>query len=154
MVWPFNVRSSEPIGFFGEWAVFITNQDNKLLCYMVSIPNSSKTNRDNRGEPFVTIIKERNREVPEINVSVGYLINDNIGSIELEVKNDKYPLINFQDKAWAYDTEDDKHIIEKLLTSATFIIHSKDNRERYSVDAYSLNGFTEAYKSIMLLCKN
>lgn len=152
--WFFNAQSSEPVGFFGDWAVFTTYQDNKTLCYTVSIPNSSKTNCNNRGEPFITIIKERNKEIPEINVSTGYIINDGIGSIELQVKHNKYPLINFQDRAWAYDTEDDKAIIENLLTSATFVIYSIGEKDKYSIDVYSLNGLTDAYNTIMSLCKN
>lgn len=154
MMWSFDARSNEPIDFFGDWAVFATYQDNKLLCYTISVPSSSKTDYNNRGKPFITVIKERNKTIPEINVSVGYIISDSVGSVELQVKNDKYPLINFQDRAWAYDMEDDKAIIENLLKSATFAIYSKNDANKYSIDIYSLNGFVEAYNTMMLLCKS
>ena len=142
----------EPTDLFGDWAVFETIQNNKTLCYAMTIPQSSRTDYENRGKPFVTLIKEKGSENVEINVSVGYVINDNIGSVELQVKNDKYPFINFQDRAWAYDMEDDKAIVKQLLESAVFNIYSRSDSGKYSMDVYSLNGFNSSYKRINELC--
>ena len=118
----------------------------------MTIPQSSRTDYENRGKPFVTLIKEKGSKNVEINVSVGYVINDNIGSVELQVKNDKYPFINFQDRAWAYDMEDDKAIVKQLLESAVFNIYSRSDSGKYSMDVYSLNGFNSSYKRINELC--
>ena len=146
-------QKGEPVGIFGDWVVFETFQDNKTLCYAMTIPQSSKTNYENRGKPFFTIIKEKNSDKVELNVSVGYIINDSIGSVELQVKNNKYPFINFQDRAWAYDVEDDKAIIEQFLESAVFNVYSKSNNNKYSMDIYSLNGFSSSYEKMNELCK-
>lgn len=145
--------AGEPVDIFGEWSVFTTFQDGKTLCYAMAIPNNSKSNIENRGGSFVTIIKEKNTKNIEFNVSVGYLINDDIGSIEVQIKNNKYPLINFKDRAWAYSAEDDVNIINNLLNSAIFTIYSKSANDRYSVDIYSLNGFSKAYDKVIKLCK-
>lgn len=143
----------EPSFIFGDWTVFETIQDNKTLCYAMTIPQSYKTDYENRGKPFFMIIKEKNSKNIEINVSVGYNISDSIGSVELQVKNNKYPLINFQDRAWAYDIEDDINIINYFLESAIFNIYSKSDMGKYSMDIYSLNGFNSSYKKINELCK-
>ena len=146
-------QNGEPVGIFGDWVVFETFQDNKTLCYAMTIPQSSKANYENRGKPFFTVIKEKGSNNIELNVSVGYIISDNIGSVELQVKNDKYPFVNFQDRAWAYDVEDDRAIIEQFLGSAVFNIYSKSDNNKYSMDIYSLNGFSSSYRKINELCK-
>jgi hypothetical protein len=119
----------------------------------MAIPDNYKSNIENRGEPFFTVIKEKSEKGAELNVSVGYIINDNLGSIEVQIKNNKYPLINFRDRAWAYSVEDDSNILNDFLDSAIFTVYSKSENDRYSVDVYSLNGFNEAYKKVLQLCK-
>ena len=145
--------ANEPVNIFGEWSVFTTFQEGRTLCYAMTIPNNSKTNIENRGRPFVTVIKEKNSDKAEFNVSVGYMINDEIGSIEVQIKNNKYPLINFKDMAWTYSSEDDSNIIDDFIASAIFTVYSKSKNNEYSIDIYSLNGFSKAYKNILKLCK-
>lgn len=146
-------KANEPIDMFGDWVVFKTIQENKTLCYAMALPQSSKTNYNNKGKSFVNIIKEFGNNNIELNTSVGYIINDSIGSVEIQIKNNKYPLVNFQDRAWAYDIEDDKNIINNLLNSASFTIYSKSKSDKYTIDIYSLNGFKEAYNKIIDICK-
>lgn len=148
-----SVETGEPVDMFGDWAVFEVAQNNKTLCYAMTIPQNSKTNYENRGKPFFMIIKEKNSPNVEVNASVGYKINDNIGSIELQIGNNKYPFINFRDRAWAYNIEDDEAILQQFIKSAVFNVYSRASDNRYSMDIYSLNGFANSYNKINELCQ-
>ncbi len=151
---PVSGRSSEyePLSVYGEWAIFKTTQDGKVLCYAMNIGEKSKSNYANRGVPFFLLIKQKGIPAVEVNTSVGYIINDTAGSCEIEINNKIFPLINFMDMAWAYSLEDDESILEEFKKSAVFSIYAKSTTDKYSLDIYSLNGFKEAYQEIQNLC--
>lgn len=144
---------SEPLNIFGEWVVFSTIQENNTLCYAMTVPERTNTNYQDRGKPFFLIIKQLGDDNVEINTSVGYIVKDKIGSIEIQINDRKFPLLNFQDKAWSYSIKDDKNILEEFQNSAVFSVYGLSHNDKYSLDVYSLNGFYEAYQEINNLCK-
>ena len=145
--------NGEPMDVFGEWTVFRTVQDNKTLCYIMNIPQSKQSDYERRGEPFFMVIKEAGAKSAEINTSVGFIISDYVGSIELDINNNRFPLLNAKDKAWAYNVNDDANIIKSLMKNALFTIYSVSENGRYAMDIYSLLGFKEAYEAMDNMCK-
>ena len=147
------VWAGQPLAIFGDWTVFTNvNRKNRLLCYTVSIPQKRYDNFNKRGQSFFTVIIEKGKEEPEIYLSHGQVWRKGIRNAELDIVKRKFPLYTYEDKAWAYNTYDDKNIIEELSKSAMFSMTVDFYGNKKSIDIYSLNGFNESLEEIKKLC--
>ncbi|MBR2141375.1 MAG: hypothetical protein IJ853_03375 [Rickettsiales bacterium] len=143
-----------PTKVYGDWYIFRTvNNKKKLLCYMVSIPQKRYDNFNKRGQSFFSIIYEKDKPNPEIFLSFGQIWKRGIASAKLDIVKRKFPVYTYDDKAWAYNTFDDKNIIKELSKSAIFTVNIDFNNNKSLIDIYSLNGFNEAYKEITTNCE-
>ena len=149
----FEVKADPPLSIFGDWTVFRTvSKKNELLCYAVSIPQKRYDNFNKRGQSFFAIIQEKGKEEPEIYLSYGQIWKRGVKYAELDIVKRKFPLYTYEDKAWAYNSYDDKNIIKELSKSAIFSLSVDFNGDKKLIDIYSLNGFNESLEEIIKLC--
>lgn len=148
------VKADQPIAIFGDWTIFkVINDKNKMLCYMVSIPQKRYDNFNKRGQSFFSVIIEKDKNNAEIYLSYGQIWRKGIKDAELDIAKRKFPIYVYEDKAWAYNKIDDENIIEELKKTAVFTVNVDFNSNKSLIDIYSLNGFNEAYKEIINICK-
>jgi invasion protein IalB len=55
--------------------------------------------------------------------------------------------------AWAHDSAQDKDMIERMKAKSTMTVKGTSVKNTYSIDSYSLSGFTSAFKRMKELCQ-
>ena len=152
----FNVQNSfavEPEAIFKDWSVFKIKQDNKDICYIASTPINREGNYRKRGEPFATIIRVKGSNYDEVNFSSGYIYGKE-KNVEIAIKNKKFVLFTYEERAWASDKEADSEIIKEMKNGYKMTLQGYSTMNTYSKDTFSLLGFTDAYNKMVSLCSN
>ncbi|MDR2760533.1 MAG: hypothetical protein LBB09_01660 [Rickettsiales bacterium] len=144
----------EPLAIFGDWYFFkYVNSESKLICYIMSAPKSRYDNFNKRGQSFFTIIQENGLDYQEIYLSFGINYNKNITSAELEIAKHKFPILAFEDKAWAYNKTDDGEIMSKIGGAVFFSVVVSFENGKNLMDVYSSIGFAEALEYLKKNCR-
>ena len=148
-------HNGQPTHIFGDWYLFrVVNDKQRLLCYMMSLPQKRYDNFNKRGQSFFSILVEKDKtNDPEVFLSYGHIWKKGIKSAELDIVKRKFPIFTYEDKGWAYNKLDDKSIIDELKKSAIFTVNINFNGDKSLIDIYSLNGFNEAYTELINNCK-
>lgn len=140
---------------FRDWTVFTIQQDGARVCYVTSAPISKKGNYKRRGEPYL-LVTHRGKDKAEISVSSGYPYKQG-SDVKLSVgkkftsslfTTDETPNI-----AWAESEEEDANIVQHMIKGSDLEVRGNSRLGTYSVDTYSLMGFTSAYKRMKSLCE-
>jgi hypothetical protein len=119
---------------------------------MVSYPNRKTGNYNNRGEPYAMVTNIAGQAV-EISVTSGYPYKKNteprliIDGIEHRLSMTK------GETAWFKTDEYDATAIEKMKKGYKLRVKGTSQIGTYSIDSYSLIGFTDAYNKMTKLCK-
>ena len=147
-------QSYNPIAIFKKWFVFKVIKDKKTHCYTIATPQKKDGTYNVRGEPFFMVIgKEHSgKNEMEIHGSSGYMFHGTDPNSEIDIMKKKFPLLAIDDKYWAYNPFDDKNIIVELNKAPFFNIMGFSKDQEYSLDIYSLDGFSEAYEKVLELC--
>ena len=136
---------------FDDWHVLSTTQNEEQLCYIASIPKKQQGNYKKKGEAFllVSLFKDRN---PEVSISSGYPYKDG-SSVKFDIDKTKYSLKELQgERAWAKNENDDKEIILAMKKSNMLFAKGTSDDGTYSIDSYSLKGFSKAFAKMQSLC--
>jgi hypothetical protein len=119
----------------------------------MSVPKSRYDNFNRRGQSFFTIIQENSLDYQEMYLSFGVNYNKDITSAELEIAKHKFPILAFEDKAWAYNKTDDKEIMDKISGALFFSVVVSFEGSKNLMDVYSSSGFTEALEYLKKNCR-
>ncbi|MDR0571531.1 MAG: hypothetical protein LBG48_01625 [Rickettsiales bacterium] len=148
------IVSGEPLAVFGDWYFFkYVNAEQKLLCYIMSIPKSRYDSFNKRGQSFFTVIQEKDSDYQEIYLSFGISYNKETSMAELDISKHKFPILTYKDKAWAYNKTDDKEIIEKIKKTVFFSVVVSYKNNKNLMDVYSALGFAEAMEYLINNCR-
>jgi hypothetical protein len=131
-----------------DWSVY---SGDKSVCYVASQPIASDGNFKKRDEPYV-LVNFKEGKPDEINVSSGYNYKADVDA-EVTVENEKFKLYTEGETAWARDSAGDKAIVAAMKAGAKMKVKGISKKGSYSVDTYSLKGFSAAYKRMVELCK-
>ena len=140
---------------FKAWGVFSIIQGGEKVCYMTSTPSKQSGNYSKRGEPYM-LVTHRQSGVSEVSVNSGYPFKS--GS-DVAVRIDNRHNYSFftsketPEMAWAKDSKTDKEVISKLKAGSSLTSKGYSRRGTYSVDSYSLAGFTAAFDKMTSSCK-
>jgi len=137
---------------FDDWHVLTTTQASERVCYIASVPKDEKGNFKKRSEPYLLVSKFDGRN-PEVSVSSGY--GYKVGSsAEFTIGKSLYKLRKIQGEvAWAENTEIDAEVISAMKAGNSLDVRGTSTIGTYSIDTYSLKGFTKAYEKMVALCK-
>ena len=69
-----------------------------------------------------------------------------------EVDTSEFKMFTKDDAAWNYTEEQDKQMIQAMISGSRLTITGKSSRGTTTRDIYSLLGFTAAYKAIDEAC--
>jgi hypothetical protein len=146
------VFAAPPVAVFKDWTVFTVKQDEKHLCYIASLPFKKQGNYRKRGGPFVTVTRVKGNSFDEINVASGYIYKP-AKDVEIAIDKNKFVLFSYEERAWASNRQVDIDIINKMKSGFKMEVTGYSMLGTYSVDTYSLLGFTDAYNKMVTLCK-
>ena len=136
----------------GQWRVFTLNAEAKQgkTCYIASIPTNSSGTFKKRGEPFAMVTHRGGGD--EFSISSGYPYKQAV-DVSLNIDGKVTALFAENDRAWAKDSATDKALISAMMNGTIMSAKGFSRLGSDSNDAYSLSGFTSAYRKMKELCK-
>jgi hypothetical protein len=146
--------AAEPVDSFRDWTLYVHEDDDGKLCYIASTPTAQEGDYTRRGQPAAFVSRlPTSPPKEEVSVQPGY--NYKQGSeVELIVDNaDKFGLFTQGEHAWAHEG-DDPALIEAMRRGLQMTVRGTSTKDTYSLDSYSLLGFTAAYTAMQDACRD
>ena len=143
----------------GQWEVYSTNKAGQKYCYIVTDSKQASGSFKRRSEPYllVTYRIENGKPIPEISISSGYPYKQKSTVSVVIDTTDKYDLFTTSETpeiAWAKNGKEDIRLIENMKKGLKLKAKGYSRIGSYSIDEFSLSGFTAAYKKAKTLCRN
>jgi len=122
-----------------------------MLCYAVSYPKKKTGNYSRRGEPYA-MVTNINGTDDEFSVTGGYKYKPGTEPrIKIDRKTYKLSLTKGE-IAWPKTDKYDRILTRKMRQGMTMKVTGTSIMGTYSIDTYSLKGFTKAHNRIRQLC--
>jgi len=146
-------QSPEFLGEHRDWNVYRFDDGDQTICYIASEPIKQEGNYTRRGNPAVLVTRRpAPRPVDEVSVQPGYSYLDG-SEVEVEVDgNRQFMLFTRGEHAWTKSEQDDRQLIQAMRRGTEMTVRGTSIKETYSLDTYSLLGFTAAYEAMQEAC--
>jgi len=137
----------------GAWAAFTYKEGGKLTCYMYAQPSKQEGNYSKRGAPNAMITRRRgSAAVEEVSVTSGYPYKDGSPiNVQIDGRGFKFGIVQ-DEHAWASDAEEDKAAVQAMIRGNKLTVRGTSRKDSYSLDTYSLKGFSKTHKAIVKAC--
>lgn len=141
------------IGTYQDWNVYAVEDSNGRLCYAASEPKKEEGNYTRRGAAAVIVAKLPG-DAPNEQVSVqpGYPFKAN-SDAQVSIDDRGFKLFTKGEHAWANSAREDELMIAAMKRGSELKVRGTSTRDTYSLDTYSLMGFTAAYNAMLNACK-
>ncbi len=136
---------------YGDWNVFTIQQQGRKVCYIASAPKNKTGNYSRRDEPYL-LVTHISSTVDEVSTSSGYDYK-NSSEVALTVEKSPYKMFTKGELAWAYDSKQDAAMVSSMKKGMKLTVKGTSQRGTYSIDTYSLRGFSNAYQRMKVLCR-
>lgn len=143
------------LGTYRDWDAFMLKKSNGAkVCYMISIPKSSKPSTLRHGNPFLTVSHKPTRKIRnEVNFVVGYNFKKN-SRVSMKIdKNRAFRLFTEGDGAWGDDVKSDNAMSQAMKRGSNLIMTGQSGRGNNTSYRFSLSGFTAAHNAITKACR-
>jgi hypothetical protein len=147
-----SAQTPEFLGTHRDWNVYAFTEDSQKICYMASEPTKQEGNYTRRGSPAVLVTRRPNPRVDEVSVQPGYSYLEG-SEVEVDVGNRKFALFTRGEHAWTKSEEEDQALIEAMKRGSDMTVRGTSTRNTFSLDTYSLLGFTAAYQAMVAACR-
>jgi len=146
-------RAQEQLSKNGAWTAFTYKEGGKLTCYMYAQPTKQEGNYSKRGAPNAMIARHRgSAAVEEVSVTSGYPFKDDSPiNVQIDGKSFKFGIVQGE-HAWADNADEDKSAVRAMIRGNKLIVRGTSRKDTYSLDTYSLKGFSKTYKEIVKAC--
>ena len=150
---PARAQTPEYLGTYRDWNVYRFQDGDQAICYMASEPKKQEGNYTRRGNPAVLVTRRpAPRAVDEVSVQPGYSYQDG-SEVEIEVDdNRRFLLFTRGEHAWTKSEEADRSLISAMRGGTDMTVRGTSVKNTYSLDTYSLLGFTAAYEAMVEAC--
>lgn len=139
---------------FTAWNLYTFDNSDGQWCYIASEPTDQTGDYTRRGAAAVLVTKlprYNEGEDEQVSVQPGYsYLADS--EVELVIDNVKYALFTKGEHAWANSSEDDRKLINAMRKGAKMTVRGTSTKRTYSLDTYSLKGFTAAHNAMRDAC--
>jgi hypothetical protein len=140
------------IGTYQDWNVYTVDDTNGLLCYAASVPKKEDGNWSRRGARAVIVAKLPGAAPNEqVSVQPGYSFKKDTDA-QVTVDGQRYSLFTRGEHAWTNSPAEDATLIEAMKKGANLTVRGTSTRDTWSLDTYSLLGFTAAYEAMQNAC--
>ncbi|PCI51890.1 MAG: hypothetical protein COB49_00365 [Alphaproteobacteria bacterium] len=143
------------LGTYRDWDAFMLKKSNgEKVCYMISIPKSSKPSTLRHGNPFLTVSHKPARKIKnEVNFVVGYNFKKNSRVTMRIDKKSTFRLFTEGDGAWGDDMKADNAMTQAMKRGSALIMSGQSGRGNNTSYRFSLSGFTAAHNAITKACR-
>ena len=146
-------QAQEELSKNGAWAAFTYKESGELTCYMYAQPTKKEGNYKKRGAPNAMITRRRSSSaVEEVSVTSGYPYKD--GSpikVQIDGRGFKFGIVQ-DEHAWADNADEDKAAVQAMIRGNKLTVRGTSRKNTYSLDSYSLKGFSKTHKAIVKAC--
>ena len=145
-------QTPEFLGTFRDWNVYAFSENGQRICYMASEPKKQEGNYTRRGNPAVLITRRpAPQPVDEVSVQPGYSYLDQ-SEVEVRVGERRFNLFTRGEHAWTKSEDADQALINAMKRGTDMTVRGTSFKNTYSLDTYSLLGFTAAYEAMLEAC--
>ncbi len=151
---PATAQQAEPraLGTFTDWLAYSWIENDNKVCYMLSRPLKSTPQGVKRGDIYLMVAYRPNsKSKEEVRHVAGYPFKDN-STVEALIGNRKFLLATNNEVACVPEGGSDAKLISAMRGGSKLIVKGTSTRGTLTVDTYSLQGFTAAYKQIRKSC--
>jgi hypothetical protein len=135
-----------------DWSVYEVTDSRGRICYVASEPVRQAGNYSRRDPPAVLVARlPGTTPSEEVSVQPGYAYRKG-STVEVKVDGREYELFTDGDHAWTRKSEEDRALIGSMKGGSTMTVKGTSMRDTYSLDTYSLSGFTAAYEAMRGAC--
>jgi invasion protein IalB len=140
------------LGTFRDWNVYAFTENGNKICYMASEPTKQEGNYTRRDNPAVLVTRRPGpKVVDEVSVQPGYSYLDG-SEVEVAIASNKFMLFTRGEHAWTKSEDADQALITAMKRGADMTVRGTSTRNTFSLDTYSLLGFTAAYDAMIEAC--
>ena len=136
---------------YRDWSVYTTTLQGKKTCYAASFPTKKNGNYSKRDEPYFIVTRIRSGAY-EVSTYSGYPYKSG-SDVTLDVEGKKFTMFTKGERAWAQSEKVDRDIVEAMKKKSAMTARGTSVKGTYSVDSYSLMGFSNAVKRMDSLCR-
>lgn len=139
---------------FTDWMLYSFQNEQGQVCYIASLPTKEDGNYTRRGPAAVLVAKlplPSPGENEQVSVQPGYSYLKG-SSVDVTVGDQKFSLFTDGEHAWANTPDDDQKLIAAMRRGAEMQVKGTSIKETFSLDTYSLRGFTAAYNAMKDTC--
>ena len=146
-------RAQEQLSKNGAGTAFTYKEGGKLTCYMYAQPTKQEGNYSKRGAPNAMIARHRgSAAVEEVSVTSGYPFKDGSPiNVQIDGKGFKFGIVQ-DEHAWADNADEDKSAVQAMIRGNKLTVRGTSRKDTYSLDTYSLKGFSKTHKAIVKAC--
>jgi hypothetical protein len=146
-------QTPEFLGTHRDWNVYAFTEDGERICYMASEPKKQEGNYTRRGSPAVLVTRRPGpKVVDEVSVQPGYTFLEG-SEVDVTVGDRKFALFTRGEHAWTKSEEEDEALITAMKRGSEMTVRGTSTKETYSLDTYSLLGFTAGYEAMVGACR-
>ena len=140
------------LGSHRDWNVYSFTEDSQKICYMASEPKKQEGDYTRRGNPAVLVTRRPGSPaVDEVSVQPGYSYLEG-SEVEVNIGGREFILFTRDEHAWTKSEEADQALINAMKRGSDMTVRGTSVKRTYSVDTYSLLGFTAAYQAMLDAC--
>jgi hypothetical protein len=149
------IASAQAPKFLGnhrDWTVYEVDDGKGKICYIASEPVNQEGNYARRGNPALLVARLPSSPPSEqVSIQPGYAYRKG-STVEVKVEGRDFQLFTQGEHAWARTDADDKALIEAMKRGSSMTVRGTSTRDTFSMDTYSLIGFSAAYDAMRDAC--
>ncbi|HET6467235.1 MAG TPA: invasion associated locus B family protein [Geminicoccaceae bacterium] len=146
-------QSPKFVASYRDWHLWQYEGSGGTVCFIHSEPTREEGNYTRRGQAAVMVTRLPGELASEqVSVQPGYTYKSG-SNVQLSIDNRSYSLFTRGEHAWANTPEDDKALIEAMKRGSDLKVRGTSTRDTFSLDTYSLLGFTAAYQAMLDACR-
>ncbi len=135
-----------------DWTVYEVADPKGKICYIASEPKNQEGNYRSRGNPAVLVARLPGEPPSEqVSVQPGYTFKRD-SAVEVKIGDRGFELFTQGEHAWARTDEDDRALIGAMRGGSNMTVRGTSTRDTFSLDTYSLSGFTAAFQAMRDAC--
>ena len=142
------------LGNFRDWFLYAYDEAGGKTCYIASKPTEEEGNWNRRGPAAILVSRLPIPDAGEqVSVQPGYAFKTN-STVELRIGNREWQLFTQGEHAWANTDDEDQAIIRAMQQGSDMTVRGTSQLDTFSLDTYSLLGFTAAFEAMRDACPN
>jgi len=142
------------VGKFRSWMAVMLQEAGARFCYVHGEPFRRRGVDNGRGATYVQVVQlplPAERHTDELLLTAGYPYQRK-STATLNIDGKIFRLMTQEDTAWTEDVTVDPALVRAMKGGRRMVVRGTTDSGAATVDTYSLNGFTAAYRAAAAAC--